>query len=94
MAQPITSGQEKQFVCFVADAAESAAKTAVAQVKSSPCVSARNSATAGGTSTTGGSARVAAGVLAVGSLPRQRGALTLQSTSAKDPWSSWSTKGF
>ena len=31
MAQPITSGQEKQLVRFVADAAESAAKSAVAQ---------------------------------------------------------------
>ena len=31
MAQPITSGQDKQIVRFVADAAESAAKSAVAQ---------------------------------------------------------------
>ena len=31
MAQPITSGQDKQIVRFVADAAEAAAKTAVAQ---------------------------------------------------------------
>lgn len=31
MAQPITSGQEKQLVRFIADAAESAAKTAVAR---------------------------------------------------------------
>jgi len=31
MAQPITSGQDKQIVRFVADAAESAAKTAMAQ---------------------------------------------------------------
>lgn len=31
MTQSITSGQEKQLVCFVVDAAESAAKTAVAE---------------------------------------------------------------
>ncbi len=64
IASEVTSEQEKQFVCFFADAAESAAKTAVAQVKSSPCVSAGTPTAAGGSSSTGGSTGLATGLLA------------------------------
>ncbi len=99
IASEVTSEQEKQFVCFVADAAESAAKTAVAQVKSSPCVSTGTPATASGASTAGSSARMAIGSLTARlSVPAVCRADSCwgnpQSNQTKDPWSSWSTKGF